>query len=390
MSAVCAANPHARDQVSEKEKTVPQRPLYIKTLNSMLAALAISIGAAVAPDAARAQHRQPTPAMSAYFNMLFSGDLSGAPQLFADNADDPMVPMLKSRFEARFIDRTSSLDLAALESPKVRALAELYQTYWRDALMRVAPPAELEAGLVAQLDQILGEEGFDAADDDEDAREANIKALIEREGAFAQNGRTPPLQDLMIWTQNTVSKESIELTDGVFDVDVNFLGGFVSYGWMNFGSFGMTSAGGWAKKDGLYCVCETYDQSSERYRLSFLKHEARHYVDFKLYPELKAPDLEYRGKLTELAFAEEGLYQQLAQFTSGANKIDNAPHPLANWYIVDGLSRLLLDGNPPADASAWQAVPKDKIRKAARRLLKEHDQALKKQGAKTTEGVIAP
>lgn len=368
-----------------------KRPLYIKTLNSVLAVLAISIGAVLAtPDAARAQHMKPTPAMSAYFNMLFSGDLSGAPALFADNADDPMVPMLMGKFEARFTTRSSGLDLSALESPKVRAIAELYQTYWRDALMQTAPLSELEAALFAQLDAMLTAEGFDAAGDDEDAQEENIESFLRAEGVYSQSGRTPPLQDLMIWTENRVSTENIELTDGVYDVDINFLEGFVSYGWLNFGSFGMTSAGGWAKKDGLYCVCESYDLSSERYRLSFLKHEARHYVDFKLYPALKAPDLEYRGKLTELAFAEDGLYTQLAQFMSGANKIDNAPHPLANWYVVDGLSRLLLDGNTPDDASAWEALRKDKIRKAAEQLLKEHDHALKEQGAKTTEGVIVP
>ncbi len=369
---------------------MPKRPLYIKTLKSALAALALIVGAAFVPDLARAQHMQPTPAMSAYFNMLFSGDLSGAPALFADNPDDPMVPMLKGQFEARFIDRTSGLDLSALESHKVRAIVELYQRYWRDTLMQIAPPADLEDAFVAQLDAMLLAEGFDVAGNDEDAREANLEALMNSEGVFAQSGRTPPLQDLMIWTENEVSKERIELTDGIYDVDVNFLDGFVSYGWMNFASFGMTSAGGWAKKDGLYCVCGSYDMNSERYRLSFLKHEARHYVDFKLYPELKAPDLEYRGKLTELAFAEDGLYRQLAQFTGGANKIDNAPHPLANWYVVDGLSRLVLDGKPPADAREWEAVPKEKIRKAARKLLKEHDHALNKKGAKTTTGVIAP
>lgn len=364
--------------------------LHIKTLNSMLAVLAISIGAVLTPDLARAQHTKPTPAMSAYFNMLFAGDLSGAPALFADNADDPMASMFKGQFESRFVDRSSSLDLSVVESEKAKAVLELYQSYWRDALMQIAPLSDLDAALYGQLDAMLTAEGFDAAGDDEDAQEANLEKFLLAEGVFSQSGRTPPLQDLMVWTENDISNVSVELTDGVFDVDINFLDGFASYGWLNFGSFGMTSAGGWAKKDGLYCVCGNYDLSSERYLLSFLKHEARHYVDFKLYPALKAPDLEYRGKLTELAFAEGGLYETLTRITSAANKIDNAPHPLANWYVVDGLSRLLLDGKPPADASAWEAVSKEKIRKAARKLLKEHDKALKKQGAKTTEGVIVP
>ena len=63
----------------------------------------------------------------------------------------------------------------------------------------------------------------------------------------------------------------------------------------------MTSTGGWAKEDGLYCLCRHYDLDSERYKLSFLKHEARHFADYELYPELQPSDMEYRSKLTELA-----------------------------------------------------------------------------------------
>ena len=368
---------------------MPKFNMFWKFAHRAPALLAVGLALlSVIMGPARAQHMTPTPVMSAYFKMLFVGDLSGAPQLFDDNPDDPMTGRIKGQFESRFVDRTNGLDLTALKSEKAKTVVALYQAYWRDTLMRVASPVEREAALIDQLDLILLAEGYESAGDDEDKREEQLESFLRAEGVYAQSGRTPPLQDLMIWTENRISTERITLTDGVYDVDVNFLDGFVSHGWMSFASFGMTSAGGWAKKDGLYCVCGAYDMSSERYQLSFLKHEARHYVDFKLYPELKAADLEYRGKLTELAFAEAGLYAQLAQFTNGANKIDNAPHPLANWHVVDGLSRLVLDGNTPTDASAWEAVAKDDIRNAARQLLDEHDAALKREGAETTEGVI--
>jgi hypothetical protein len=137
----------------------------------------------------------------------------------------------------------------------------------------------------------------------------------------------------MIWTSNDTVVESVELTDDTYEVELNYLDDFVSYGWSNFAAFGMASTGGWAKKDGLYCICRHYDLDSERFKLSFLKHEARHYADFKLYPELQPADLEYRGKLTELAYSEEGIYRLLEQFTKAANRVENAPHPLANWYV---------------------------------------------------------
>jgi len=150
----------------------------------------------------------------------------------------------------------------------------------------------------------------------------------------------------------------------------------------------MASTGGWAEKDGLYCICAHYDLESERFKLSFLKHEARHYADYELYPELQPADLEYRGKLTELSYSDQATYLLLEQFTRAASRVENAPHPLANWYVVEGLSEFLLDGKWPADASAWKSVPREQIRQAARRLLEEHDRVLADLGSSSAKGVI--
>lgn len=337
---------------------------------------------------ARAQHGQMTPVLNSYFKMVYAGDISGAPALFASEPDDRGSMMLANRFERRFAERVEGLDLSGIDAPVVREIAELFQSYWRDALMQTASLDELEERLMSRLDEILVSRGYSSALDDEDKLSENVEALIREEGYFAQSGRTPPLLDLMIWTRNETATESVELTDGTYEVDVNYLDDFVSYGWSNFAAFGMTSTGGWAEEDGLYCLCEHYDLDSERFKLSFLKHETRHYADFKLYPELQASDLEYRGKLTELAFSGEGTYGLLEHFHNGANRVGNAPHPLANWYVIEGLSRQLLDGEPPADATGWKSIPKEQIRKAARRLLEEHDGLLASIGPATARGVI--
>jgi len=335
-----------------------------------------------------AQHMQATPVLKQYFNMVFAGDISGAKALFESAPADHGAVMLKDKFGGRFVARDNSLDLSAIDSPKVREIAQLFQAYWRDALTQVAPLDELETELKSRLDSMLGEHGFDSALDDEDKLLENVEEFIRREGFFALSGRTPPLLELMIWTTNEVVTHSVELTDGIYEVDVNYLDGFVSYGWSNFATFGMTSTGGWAKTDGLYCLCAHYDLDSEKFRLSFLKHEARHFADFALYPELQASDLEYRSKLTELAFSEEGTYSLLEHFQGAANKIDDAPHPLANWYVMNGLSQHLLDGELPGEADGWEAISKDEIRQTATLLLAEHDAALAGQGAETTKGVI--
>ena len=275
-----------------------------------------------------------------------------------------------------------------VDAPAVREVAELFQSYWRDALMQTAPLDALEAQLKRRLNAILVSRGYASAFDDEDELLDNVEALIREEGYFAKSGRTPPFLELMIWTENEVTTEMVELTDGVHEVKLNYLDGFVSYGWSNFAAFGMTSTGGWAQDDGLYCLCQHYDLDSERFKLSFLKHEARHYADLRLYPELQASDLEYRAKLTELAFSDEGTYGLVEYFHKAANRVENAPHPLANWYVIEGLSKQLLDGEAPQDASGWSSIPKDQIRDAALRLLEAHDSVLASMEPATTKGVI--
>lgn len=367
--------------------TMPGK-IYCGLISTLgMAAFAILLNLAT-PATARAQHAQATPVMQAYFRMVFAGDIKDAPALFQAEPDDHLTPMLESQFESRFVQRSNGLDLSALTSPEVRQIMALYQEYWRDALMQTAPLVQLEAALSNALDQILVQQGFESSADDIERLQDNVVTFIEQKGYFALAGRTPPLLELMIWTKNEANTESIELTDGIHPVEVNFLDDFVSYGWSNFATFGMTSTGGWANRDGLFCLCGHYDLDSEKYKLSFLKHEARHYVDFSLYPELQPSDLEYRSKLTELAFSDEETYTLIRHFSTSANNVPNAPHPLANWYVVDNLSRHLFDGEVPAEAITWESIPKEDIRQTALLLLQENDAALRKQGAATTTGVI--
>jgi hypothetical protein len=360
------------------------RPL-VRTMS--LAAL-VTLLFVITQSPAQAQHTQATPVMNQYFKMVFSGDISGAPALFLSEPDDHGTLMLEEKFKDRFLERSNGLDFSAIKDPRVLEIAGLFQDYWRDALMQLAPLEQLDTSLKSKLDGILIQQGFASALDDEDRLHENIGTFITQRGYFALSGRTPPLQELMIWTGNEVNSQSVELTDGTYQVDVNFLDDFISYGWSNFATFGMTSTGGWAQKDGLYCLCGHYDLDSEKYELSFLKHETRHYADFSLYPELQAADLEYRSKLTELAYSNEGTYSLMSHFFNSANKIPDAPHPLANWYVVDGLSAHLFDGKTPSQASAWEGVPKADIRQTALLLLEQHSTALAEQGALTTKGVI--
>ena len=68
--------------------------------------------------------------------------------------------------------------------------------------------------------------------------------------------------------------------------------------------------------------------------------------------------------------------------------MDDAPHPLANWYLVKEMSAHFFDGVTPQDPTAWEQIPKDQIRSYANELLSQHDAALTELGAETTTGII--
>ncbi|MEE8258105.1 MAG: hypothetical protein V3R20_00290, partial [Sphingomonadales bacterium] len=176
----------------------------------------------------------------------------------------------------------------------------------------------------------------------------------------------------------------------VYEFEVNYLGDFVSLGWASFATFGGPSTGGWATREGLFVVTPRWDLNSEAFRISYFMHEGRHFADYKKYPNLEQPDLEYRAKLTELAFSDESTFDLLNKFTQHAAKVENAPHPLANWHVINDLSREFLNGEWPESAEDWEKIPAFEIQAFAKKLLQEHNQALQAAGVKTTKGIISP
>ena len=105
---------------------------------------------------ANAQHGQMTPVLNDYMKMVFAGDVSVAGSLFSSNPDDRGSQMLADRFERRFVARSDGLDFGRIESEAVREIGELFQSYWRDALMQMAPLDDLEDRVSDGLDSLYG------------------------------------------------------------------------------------------------------------------------------------------------------------------------------------------------------------------------------------------
>ena len=318
-----------------------------------------------------------------YFGAAVQGDLTGAQALLEAQADSrPETTELAERFRKRFVHGTEATS-AESEQMVVNEIVGAYQRYWTTALMGRASRRDAEDRLHAELRSSLERQGAAAALMNDEETQATVGRILRAEGFGVQQGRTPPLLDLLVWREEDRRDYAVNLTDGVQPVRVRFLSGFVVRGWLDFATFGHASAGGWATDDGLYCLADRYDRNSETFLVSYLKHEARHFADYQQFPGLPATDMEYRAKLTELIYADETLEALLEQFDASASDDPSASHPFAAFQIMRGLeASLLSSGSLPTDPLA--------VRWEARRQLDWHTTALVEGGeAVVTRGVFA-
>jgi len=156
----------------------------------------------------------------------------------------------------------------------------------------------------------------------------------------------------------------------------------VSMGWKQYATLGLVSTTGWVEGERLYCVSWSYDRSSENFEVSYLKHESRHLADLERYPALKSADLEYRAKLTELAFASTSQRSLLDDFTTKSALNPDSPHSYANYRVTRDVYRELFDQPFPGTANPWQEVSTQAVRTAARDLLQRNTEILQADSPK--------
>ncbi len=320
---------------------------------------------------------------SRYFASVFSGDLSWVAGTEATNTTDLA---LKSRFDERFLLRVDSVELADVEDPLVAAIARRYEDYWREALIAPAGIENAEQRLAGDLSRLIELDGVEA---DPDNLDSALSELLARRGFRHRGGRTPPLLDFMLWRGTRTTTHVVELTDSQQEVVVHYLDDFIMRGWSHFATFGRSSTGGWADRDALYCITEAYDLESEDFKNSYLRHEARHFADYERYPKLRGVDLEYRAKLTELAFATDAM-RLLRKFQRHANEASEAPHPLANWHVVQNMASHV---SSPCNGEALRCLEtasNQHLQTLARRLLDDHSGKLESLGPGSVASALEP
>ncbi|MFZ5951766.1 MAG: hypothetical protein ACOYXC_13735, partial [Candidatus Rifleibacteriota bacterium] len=189
-------------------------------------------------------------------------------------------------------------------------------------------------------------------------------------------GITYPYFGPYIYEELEEKQFQVQLPNGIRNLPVKMMRKFHSLSWLDYSTFGVCGTGGWAKPDGLYCVIEKYDMASEKFQVSYLKHEAQHYDDYIRFPFLSngfQEILEYRAKLAELIYSSSDLL--FRRFMKEAKNDPEYPHLFASYQISQGF-RKHADLNH--DNLSTQSIDVQKINEIALLLFSENTKELEK------------
>ena len=318
-----------------------------------------------------------------YISLALQGDLSAAESLFSSiNPDTASIfdIELAAQFQARFIDQSEVLS-AGTGDAFTDAVISSYREYWTGALMGYMSSQEGDDFLVVALRQVI----FRLGPAEHSSRASDVFEIVgeifDEKGVHYLDTPAPPVRDLFLWKTEENRKYPVRLTDRTQKVSVTFMSDIYSLGWKQFAALGLVATTGWVEGGRLYCVESAYDRISENFEVSYLKHESRHLADFERFPGLQSVDLEYRAKLTELAFASTSAGHLLNDFTSKSASNPASPHAYANHRVTREIYREMFDKPFPASGNPWQEINTQSVNKAARDLLRHNTESLNKLGS---------
>jgi hypothetical protein len=303
-----------------------------------------------------------------YIALAIQGDLPAAKRLLdGAAADEPTAEAvdLLAQFDSRFVDRDEAA-MTSSGSEFIDRLVALYREYWSQVMTGSLSVDEGDTRLETALAELVGAAGQPQGEDVYDS----LGRKIREAGFHSFNSTAPPYQELFLWRSQRTRMYRVELTDTSRPVRVEFMDDFLSLGWKHFATLGLASTTGWVEDGVLYCVDWAYDPDSENFEVSYLKHEARHLVDLELYPGLSSTELEYRAKLTELAYAWRSAGRLLDDFTAKSANNPDSPHAEANFRVTRDLYAELYGTELPAGKlNPWGEASRSRINRAARALL---------------------
>lgn len=271
----------------------------------------------------------------------------------------------EARIRACMIERFSPEADGSLPrdfGPFTNRAVGIYRAYWRAALLRPENKASEEERLHRNLARLTGLQ----SSTDLNRIQEEIKTHLAAEGVHVLMGRTPPLLELMVWDTESSEVRDVPLPEGNHSVTVKILDDFASLGWSAYATCDRSFTGGWVRPDGIYAVKPGWKSlEDENFRISFRAHETQHFADKERFGALESWELEYRGKLAELALAETTIPRLLSAFASNQGDDPAVPHSFANKRVLTDLRRQLELG----PSTGLSEIPVHSINEAARVLL---------------------
>lgn len=314
---------------------------------------------------------------------------------FLDSLDPESVTERQQEERQRYFARFRAADESYVHrtsDTSVVRIIDMYHSYWRRALLDHKSLARFDTlladsisnYLLAHDSELRGRAGQEIRDD----FPRHLQEYLRRRGVYSATGKTGLFFDLLLHTEETESNYRVTTPEDTIRVRVVFMENMISNGWEEYATFGKYFPGGWATGEALYCAKETYDTTSENFTVSYLKHEGKHFADYKKFPKLTGADLEYRAKLVELSAAQESLYELIGIFIRNSATDRQNPHAFANHCVIRDLSQACgLKGDNTSIAS-WEAVPATTLNAQAERLLKKNSLELSIAGADKVESFI--
>ena len=296
----------------------------------------------------------------------------------------------KKKMYASFVSKNEKIENTS-GYKIINDISTIYRNYWRTELLKENPENRTDTLLYSLITDYLVSNHLTKLTKDSLFKtiknDSELKRIIEGEGFKADFKYRNGFQEVFIWDKETIDTYEVTLPKDTINATVVFIENYHLNGYDNYASMGSSQVGGWALKESatLYCNKSDYDLTSEKFKVSYLKHESSHFTDLNEYPNLSSVDLEYRAKIIELMYCtEKTMYEIILQFLNGANSADrNHSHPYANFILIKNLSKSLFNLEYESDYTNWKKTPVEDINNAAASLYKKSEERLQNNNSLT-------
>jgi len=305
---------------------------------------------------------------------------------------NPLINMSYKRWKkemhARFVTKDEVIKNTS-GNKIIFDISNIYRKYWREELLKENKEERTDSLLYINLTDYLISNNLTTISRDSLSRtiknDSELKRIIESQGFKTKFLYRNGFQEAIIWDKETINEYEVTLPKDTITAKVIFIENYHLNGYDYYASMGSAQVGGWATQGEatLHCNKREYDLSSEKFRISYLKHESIHFTDLNDYPNLSSADLEYRAKVIELMHCTKTtIYDRINDFIHAANSSQRThSHPYANYSIIKNLSQQVFNLEHEIDINKWKEIFPEMINQAALELYKTSEMILQKDTA---------